>query len=588
MAGPAEYRVLRQTRWGEQTVYMVLHLQQNETHHVIDEPVGWSAQGLDHPALPRHSARHEGNGIRQTWLPLLTGERLTERRAQGGMTGSEIAEVLEAVAGGLQHLAAYRPEGVPAVVDPDCVCRAPSGEWVLDYAMLAHNPEVRRGSQPIGVYAVGLLFFWLVTGEFPRLGRPALTGRFPPLSTTVLLPLVKSINGSYSGLPELQQALVDCRRAGGFDRLAEYLGRPVKTVRRFGGARERVVGADLGARLVGGGAVDACARSVGGGVAETGAPPTGGGPGTGAEIGSKGGGERTVAPSHPWTAPDPKVATETLIGLAGRPLAAPPPEIPLRDPSWAPAPWQAGALPRRPVARRPRQPESNWVRPVLIGTGGAAVLLLATLAVLRPWELFARQPEPAPEFPIFVPDAPLGPSPRLGEVARLSARAEDRLEKRWRRLHPWDELPLPGEVVQPNPGRPPSSGPITAPPEGLPPLPPAPEPEPGSLAERDRQMGGQPFLSYINGRESGWVWLIPEKGPWISFGTFNNLFRRQLYWVPLPEGRYRILNASWAVETPDARELQTNQLWLRLTPELQRSLGITILQMADGRVFFRQ
>lgn len=585
MAGPAEYRVLRQTRWGEQTVYMVLHLQQNETHHVIDEPVGWSAQGLDHPALPRPATQHEGNGIRQSWLPLLTGERLTERRAQGGMTGSEIAGALEAVAAALQHLATHRPDGVPAVIDPDCVCREPSGEWVLDYAMLAHNPEVRRGSQPVGVYAVGLLFFFLVTGEFPRMGRPALTGRFPPLSTTLLLPLVKSINGSYSGLPELQQALVDCRRAGGFDRLAEYLGRPVKTIRRFGGARDRVPDrtAEVNARLVGSGRSAEEGESLGlagsGGASQTGTRSVG-------PFGLGGPKALAVTPDKPWAAPDPKVATETLVGLAGRPLAAPPPEIPLRDPSWAPAPWQSGDLPRRPV-RRTREPETGlpWLRPVLIGSGGAAVLLLVTLAVLRPWQIPSRQPETAPGLPIMTPDKPLGPSPRWGEAARLSPRAEDRLEKRWTRLT--EEGRPPSEVAQPGPVAPPATDPVTTPPSKLPPLPTPPEPEPGSLAARDKQMGGKPFLVYINDTEVGWAWLIPENGPWISFGTFNNLFHRQLYWVPLPENRYRILNASWAVETADARELQTSQLWLRLTPSLQRSLGITLTQMADGRIFFR-
>ncbi|HLO04782.1 MAG TPA: hypothetical protein VK191_16875 [Symbiobacteriaceae bacterium] len=569
MAGPAEYRVLRQTHWGEQTVYMVLHLQQSETFHVIDEPVGWPALGLDHPALPRVSVRHEGNGIRQTWLPLLTGDRLTERRTQGGLTGSEIAGALEAVAAALQHLAAHRPEGVPAVVDPDCICRAPSGEWVVDYAMLAHNPEVRRSRQPAGVYAVGLLFFWLVTGEFPRLGRPALTGRFPPLSTTLLLPLVKAINESYPGLPELQQALVACRRAGGFDRLAEYLSRPVTTVRHFGGRRER--GAE--------GSVSSTSADVTPGaasgtrLAET--PDT---------TGSAPSGPKPTL-DRPWTAHDPKLATETLVGLAGRPLAAPPPEIPLRDPSWAPAPWQVGDLPRRPAARRIREAEPglSWVRPALVGTGGAAILLLATLAVVRPWQMPARLPETSPANPAPSADRPMGPSPRQGDAARLSPWAEDRLQKRWSRLQ--DGAGVPGDVAQPGPGAP--GSPVTSPPAALPPLPAAPEPEPGSLDERDRQMGGQPFLIYINGAEVGWAWLIPANGPWISFGTFNNLFHRQLYWVPLPEKRYRLLNSTWSVETADARELQTNQLWLRLTPELQRSLGVSLTQTKEGRMFFQ-
>jgi hypothetical protein len=29
------------------------------------------------------------------------------------------------------------------------------------------------------------------------------------------------------------------------------------------------------------------------------------------------------------------------------------------------------------------------------------------------------------------------------------------------------------------------------------------------------------------------------------------------------------------------------RLWLRLTPELQRSLGVTLTQSAEGRLFFR-
>lgn len=561
MAGPADYRVLRQSRWGEQTAYMVLHLQESSTFHVLDEPVGWSDQGLEHPALPRVSARHEGNGIRQSWLPLLTGERLTERRAAGSMTGSEIASALESVAAALQHLATHRPHGLPAVIDPDCVCRAPSGEWVLDYAMLLHNPETRRERKPPGVYAIGLLFFFLVTGEFPRLGRPALTGRFPPLSTTLLLPLIKAINESYTDLPELQQALVDCRRAGGFDRLAEYLNRPVKTRNLFG--RQEVAPAAREPALE----------------APTPAEPVAAQP------------SPLSAPERLWTPEEHKTAKETLEGLAGRPLATPPPEIPLRDPSWAAAPWHEGALPRRPVVRRQpvARPRFSLLRPVLLGTGGAALLLMLTLAVWRPWEgaesILPRNPNPqvpAPTLP--KPGAPTQPQPTPTPTPTPVDPGQQQPEPgpppSEERPDPPAKEPLP---VTPPPEKPPST-PDPAP--TLPPLPAAPTPAPGTLADLDRQAGGQPHLVYINGAEAGWAWLRTEGGTYLSLGAFNELFHRTLYWVPLSENRARILNASFSVETADVQVL-ASRLWLRLTPEMQRSLSIQLLQSAEGRLFFQ-
>jgi hypothetical protein len=180
----------------------------------------------------------------------------------------------------------------------------------------------------------------------------------------------------------------------------------------------------------------------------------------------------------------------------------------------------------------------------------------------------------------------LRPDPRLGDAARLTPHDEDLLTKRWYRQHKQATTsPVQGDPsvpTQPGVAKP---GPPSNPIPSLPPLPPAPEPEEGTIGYLDRAAGGRPYLIYVNGREEGWAWILPENGPYLSLGAFNDLFHRTLYWVPITENRVRILNSSFAVETTDV-QVQRNRLWLRLTPTLQHDLAITLDQMADGRLFF--
>jgi hypothetical protein len=383
--------------------------------------------------------------------------------------------------------------------------------------------------------------------------------------------------------------LVDCRRAGGFERLAEFLARPVaKPTPGATPAKRLGVAPAVEAQLPGAqsSGTEVPAAQMQGARAPRPQPLV---------TRLEGAQAPHVAQSRPWVGPDPNT---TLVGLAGRPLAAPPPEIPLRDSSWSPAPWQEGGIPRRPRAaeRHPSGEGAHWVRPALIGTGAAAALLLGLLAIVQPWRAGLTPPPEASPGIIPAPNQPLGPSPRLGDAARLTPREEDLLAKRWARLHKWG-APNPGtqdpgagnpvpsdpgpspKPVDPTPGQPGTPDPV------LPPLPAAPEPEPGTVASLDREAGGRPHLIYVNGAEVGWAWIFPVDGPYISLGAFNDLFHRTLYWVPRPGNRVRILNASFAVETGDVQVIRS-RLWLRLTPALQHDLGITLDRTADGRLFF--
>lgn len=544
-----QYHVMQRNTWATRTFYMAQERRTGQVVYLIEEPVISSSQYYEHPALPTMAQVGVEAGSRWLRGPLPEGETLEDLRARGELTEADIVSALLTVIDAVTNLARLEPPVVPSYLDPACIRRDRAGQWLFDYLALAHAPEARMTPAiPLGVQPVGVLLYWLITGQSARRTRVQVTRMAGDVAATLQFIVVKCLGHSY---PSLAEVRADLERAG-----KEHAFRSV--VQILAKEKERRA-----------------------------APPP----------------QPALARRADQVQRMPRIPV-TVIPPVPLPQAAPPSEAPVRekrppagppyiapdDRPWAPPPrpaegYRKFVVPPKPA--RPKVPVRRWASlggatfvSLLLCAGVAAKLGVISSAFL-PSFLRASAPASAP------PAASQQPG---GEVKSPDPQTTTRQDDL---LAPHD----PPAVEQPTP--PVETPPAVTPPSDQPPqvkVPPPtsakpiqppgpPEPSPGTVEYQDKRAGGQAVLVYLDKRSLGYAYLFPHpRSPYISLGAFNNLFGRTLYWTPAEGGSVRIYTSDRSFYTADYQQLD-GRLWLQLTPDLLKSLGLQMQSATDKEIY---
>jgi hypothetical protein len=436
----------------------------------------------------------------------------------------------------MASLSQLQPAPVPAYLDPACIKRDRLGRWTLDYLALAHAPEARSaGGSPPGVYAFGVLLYWLITGETMRLARVQAQRIEGAAPTGLQYIVVKCLGRSYKSLAELRADIAQAGQDHEFRRLVR--GQPE--------ALKRPVDTELHRIQLGG--------------------------------------PQIPMNDRPWALP-PRPAE------GYRKYIVPPPPSPLavKVARWgalalvavitmaltAGAFIKAGLIPSQLLPwRQSRQVASRMPDPV--PTADTETVLPEQTAVGPPAPLPA---EPAKNVVAQQPPTPKPQQPQPQPQPKPQPKPQPQPEK---------------PVAKPQPApTPPAPQPTPAPPVQTPPAPAAPaapshpDPAPGSEDYKDAVQGALPVLIYYNDKQVGWAWIFPHlANPYITVGTFNRLFGQNILWMPVDGGGVRLLNGSKNLVTTDY-ELVNNRLWLKLTPFLQQSLGVKPTAYDETGMYF--
>lgn len=215
------YTIMQQNEWVGRTVYTARENQTGQVVYLLREPAVGDPGRYNHPNLPPLEPVAVTRGERWWSGAPIAGETLEDLRSRGALSDGELHSVLMGVLDGLTVLAALHPPMVPGYLDPACIRRQKNGRWVLDYLALAHAPEARAsGAPPLGIYPMGVLLFWLTTGQTVRRTKIQINRLPAGMPANLQFVLVNCVGRNYPSLAELKVAL---ERAGGakeFERLA--------------------------------------------------------------------------------------------------------------------------------------------------------------------------------------------------------------------------------------------------------------------------------------------------------------------------------------------------------------------------------
>lgn len=571
MAGLLEqYAVLQQNTWNGRKIYSAQERRTGQVVHLVAEAARGRLEGYGHPSLPPVSQVQVEDGIRWLVGSVPDGDSLEDLRARGALTPTDVLTMLLTVVDGLASLARLDPPLVPGYLDPVCIRRDPFGRWTLDYLALAHAPEARAsGGAPLGVYPMGALLYWLVTGLITRRTKIQAAKLDDSVPAHLQFVIIRCLGRAYPSLAELR---TDLERAGNeqdFRQVLSHMAPVAKPQESF-----------------------AVRRSAGGlvppGTPHLGIPP---------------------APSRPANAWQP----EDPAGAPAMPLEH-------RRLPQASAPGADWALPRRPdagfrsfVVPPPPDPVAARQKHYALIIAGAVVLALVVgmsasrVFVAPPQSAYpgmarssARAGAELPPEPDKLPRLP-GPSvddPLWDPAFRPPAQSQPVPDVSPDPAKPEQPKPAPAqpdqavaEPVKPEPANPEQVKPEPAKPEPVTPEPAnpdpgrpgqavvreAPQPEPGSVEFFDKQLGGKAMLVFTDGHEAGWayIWVMP-RSPWISLGAFNKLTGKNLYWTRAAGDALRIYDGTGRNFITYDYDLVGERLWLKMTLALQRDLSIRV------------
>ncbi len=598
----AQYTVMQQNEWAERKFYQAQDRRTGQVVYLIEEPASGRTDPYDHACLPSVKQLVVEGGTRWLQGALPDGDTLEDLRSRGGLTEQDIMAALLSVVDALSSLSNLTPPVVPSYLDPACIKRDRLGRWTLDYLALAHAMEARMAPHlPLGVHPVGVLLYWLITGQTARRTRVQVTKMQQGVPSALQFIVIKCLGRSYPSLAELR---ADLERAGNEREFRAVVG-------LISQQRHRAPAAQMPAEPV-------RLRVV-------------------------------KPPAAPENRPDVVPAIEDVPVLTQappdrEPMAVKPPlsleyrKLPLGGPS-IPVDDKPWALPPRPDEgyRRyvvPPPPNPVWQKVVRWGTlslislttaaVSAGVAIKADLvpqeylpAFLRtvpavsaypgmaragalvgpeisgeapsPGELWKGRLDPVtepgdPPVPVREPDPPSDAKPAPTPDPKPDPRPEPKpAPKPDPKPDPKPE-PKPEPTPKPDPKPNPAPEPQPAPqPEPEPARPPVPTPAPGSVEELDARTGGIPVLLHLDGHELGYAFVFPHpRHPYLSLGAYNRLFGRTLYWTPVAGG-IRLFTSDGSFVTSDY-DLVQGRLWLKLTPELQQQLGLQ-LQVANQEDF---
>lgn len=624
----APYSIMQQNTWSGRVFYTAQERRTGQVTYLVEEPVTGKLDPYTHPALPPlELVATEGE---TRWLRgvMPSGDALEDLRNSGRLKETDMVAVLLSVVDGLVSLSAAQPALVPSYLDPACIKRDHVGRWLLDYLALAHAPEARMApSQPLGVHPMGVLLYWLVTGQAARRTRVQVKQLPPGLSPTLQFIMIKCLGRSYPSLAELRRDIERAASEHEFRSLVKLIGQqreraavqPVEPVRiRVASVRGAEPVEAAGPRSV----PDRLPGLSSLPADETGAegPPA-----------SWGASRSARPPEHLPAMPIP--GTRALSGG---------PFIPMNDRPWAAPPrpdggYRQAILPPPPTPRYSQA--GRWTRLGLVGVlsaiiaGGVAVKagfvpeeFLPEILQTRPAASertgvvsgpvtvgtgtpssspVGRPPEPPIADVLDPSNETRPPSPRPAEPPPDSgsgpstggAVSPGRPARETPAPRPQPEPP---QVTEPAPEPKPVNPGTTSPPKPTPPIdgelpppstdpqpePSPPAPEPGSIAHQDANTGGLPFLVFLDEKPLGRVYLFPNaKGPYLSLGAYNSVFGRNLYWAPEPSGQLRIYTGVSSFVTENY-EIVNHRVWLQLTPVVQRLLHIQLSRSTEGRIYF--
>ena len=202
------YTVMQQNDWVGRTIYTARETETGQVVYLLREPAVGEPGRYGHPNLPTLEPTAVTRGERWWVGTPAEGETLEDIRARGALTDTELHSVLMGVLDGLTVLSLLHPPLVPGYLDPACIRKQKGGRWVLDYLALAHAPEARAsGAPPLGIYPLGVLLFWLITGQTVRRTRIQLNRLPVGMPAQLQFVLVNCVGRNYPSLAELKEAL---------------------------------------------------------------------------------------------------------------------------------------------------------------------------------------------------------------------------------------------------------------------------------------------------------------------------------------------------------------------------------------------
>ncbi|MDB4895963.1 MAG: hypothetical protein JWN15_2225, partial [Firmicutes bacterium] len=210
-AVPSQYIVIQQAEWAGRKFYTAHDQRADQVVYLMQEPVRGRLSVPQHPSLPTLQPLLVADDA--GWLVGTppTGDTLEDLRNQGRLSEQDMLSMLLSVADALAELGAQQPPLVPAYLDPAGIKRDALSRWVLDYLLLAQAPEVRKATAPPpGIYAFGVLLYWLFTGQTARMTRVQV-GKVEGVAPALQFIMIRCLGRSYPGLAELR---ADIERSG--------------------------------------------------------------------------------------------------------------------------------------------------------------------------------------------------------------------------------------------------------------------------------------------------------------------------------------------------------------------------------------
>jgi hypothetical protein len=535
----SEYTVMQQNEWAGRRFYTAHSHRTGQVVYLVAVPAQDPLALYQHSSLPR--LEPVGLEGQTRWLagPVPEEDTLEDLRSRSMLSESDLVSGLLTVLDGMASLSQLQAAPVPAYLDPACIKRDRLGRWTLDYLALAHAPEARSaGGSPPGVYAFGVLLYWLITGETMRLARVQAQRIEGAAPTGLQYIVVKCLGRSYKSLAELRADIAQAGQDHEFRRLVR--GQPE--------ALKRPVDTELHRIQLGGPQIPMNDRPWA-------LPPR---PAEGYRK------YIVPPPPNPLTVKVTRWGALALVAVVTMALTAA-------------AFIKSGVIPPELILWQTRQTSSLMPDPA-------------------PPPVTPSESDTAPVAgPVAGPPAPNAAEPAKNAVAQQPPAPKPQPSQPVPQPKPQPEPPKPTTKPAPKPTPnplPPAPQPTPTPPAQTPPAPPAPveqphpQPAAGSEDYKDAVQGALPVLIYYNNNQAGWAWIFPHlANPYISVGTFNRLFGQNILWMPVDGGGVRLLNGGKNLITTDY-ELVNNRLWLKLTPFLQQALGVKPTTYDETGMYF--
>ncbi|HWI51013.1 MAG TPA: hypothetical protein VNT01_02580 [Symbiobacteriaceae bacterium] len=548
------YTVMQQAEWDGRRFFSAHDRRTGQVVHLIAGPVTDPLEPYRHPSLPHVQPLAVETDTRWLVGSVTEGDTFEDLRNGSHLSESDIVSALLSVLDAIGSLALLPQPPVPAYLDPACIKRDRLGRWTLDYLALAHAPEARMAAtHPHGVYAFGVLLYWLITGQTVRRSRVQIQ-RIAGVSSALQFVLIRCLSRSYPSLAELR---ADIERAGQEHEFRQVLQKsPAR-------------------------------------------PPQ-------PALPSQPAHREDLLTHLPVIPVSQEPTSRRLTELEHHRVKLGGPQIPMDDRPWALPPRPAEGYRKYVVPPPPNPRVVKAIRWGSLGLVSLATFFLASAVAVKagfiPQELLPvalRSGKPVAQMPEHVaPSPPPEPAgPIAGPPVPLPAPEEPPTTPPPNPAPPPPKSPpppikLPTTPVQPPPTTPvpvpPPKQPAPPPPQTPPPAEPSkpPKPELGTADSFDASQGGLPVFIHVNNAKIGWAYIFPHPAnPYISINTFNRLFGRNLYWLPQDGGSIRLFNGNQNVITADY-DLVGDRLWLKLTPFLQQALGVQVKAYNESGMYF--